>query len=42
MCFRDSSLVIVKPVDLMAGDEIHMSASADSKLEAILGILEID
>jgi hydrogenase maturation factor HypE len=37
-----SSLVIDKPVDLMAGDEIHMSASADSKLEAILGILEID
>ena len=36
-----SSLVIDKPIDLMTGDEIHMTASANSTLETVLGILEI-
>ena len=36
-----SSLVLDKPVDLEATDKIHMTASANSTLNAVLGILEI-
>ena len=37
----DSSLVLDKPIDLEATGDIHMTASVDSDLEAVLGILEI-
>jgi len=36
-----STLVLDKPVDLEATGDIHMTASADSDLEAVLGVLEI-
>tara|TARA_Y100000361_G_scaffold1003_1_gene825 strand:+ start:92 stop:415 length:324 start_codon:yes stop_codon:yes gene_type:complete len=37
----DSTLVLDKPIDLEATGDIHMTASVDSDLEAVLGILEI-
>ena len=36
-----SSLVLDKPVDLEATGAIHMTASANSDLETVIGILEI-
>lgn len=36
-----SSLVLDKPIDLEATGDIHMTASANSDLETVLGILEI-
>ena len=36
-----SSLVIPKPVDLEATGDIHMTASANGDLEAVLSVLEI-
>jgi hypothetical protein len=36
-----SSLVIPKPVDLEATGDVHMTASANGDLEAVLSILEI-
>ena len=36
-----SSLVLDKPIDLEATGDVHMTASANSDLEAVLGILEI-
>jgi len=36
-----SSLSIPKPVDLESGGDIHMTASANGDLEAVLSILEI-
>ena len=36
-----SSLVLDKPVDLEATGDIHMTASANSDLETVIGILEI-
>ena len=36
-----STLVLDKPVDLEATGDIHMTASANSDSEAVLGILEI-
>lgn len=37
----DSTLVLDKPIDLEATGDIHMTASANSDLEVVLGILEI-
>ena len=37
-----SSLVLDKPVDLESLDKINLKASANSTLECVLGILEID
>ena len=36
-----SSLVLDKPIDLEATGDVHMTASANSDLETVLGILEI-
>tara|TARA_R100000656_G_scaffold13454_2_gene13749 strand:- start:355 stop:678 length:324 start_codon:yes stop_codon:yes gene_type:complete len=36
-----SSLVLDKPIDLEATGDIHMTASENSDLETVLGILEI-
>ena len=36
-----STLVLDKPIDLEATGDIHMTASANSDAEAVLGILEI-
>jgi hypothetical protein len=36
-----SSLVIDKPIDMEASDDLAIKASAVSTLEAVLGILEI-
>ena len=36
-----SSLVLNKPIDLEATGDVHMTASANSDLETVLGILEI-
>ena len=36
-----SSLVLDKPINLEATGDVHMTASANSDLEAVLGILEI-
>ena len=36
-----STLVLDKPIDLEATGDIHMTASADSDAETVLGILEI-
>ena len=37
----DSTLVLDKPVNLEAADKVHMTASANSDLEAFMSILEI-
>ena len=37
----DSTLVLDKPVNLEASDKVHMTASANSDLEAFMSILEI-
>ena len=36
-----SSLVIDKPIDMEASDDLAMKSTANSTLEAVLGILEI-
>ena len=36
-----SSLVLDKPIDLEATGDVHMTASANSDLETVIGILEI-
>ena len=36
-----STLVLDKPIDLEATGDVHMTASANSDAEAVLGILEI-
>jgi len=36
-----SSLVLDKPIDLEATGDVHMTASVNSDLETVLGILEI-
>ena len=36
-----SSLVIDKPIDMEASDDLAIKASANSTLDAVLGILEI-
>jgi hypothetical protein len=36
-----SSLSIPKPVDLESGGDVHMTASANGDLEAVLSVLEI-
>ena len=36
-----SSLVLDKPVDLEATGDVHMTASENSDLETVIGILEI-
>ena len=36
-----SSLVLDQPIDLEATGDVHMTASANSDLETVLGILEI-
>lgn len=37
----DSTLVLDKPIDLEATGDVHMTASVDSDLEVVLGVLEI-
>ena len=37
----DSTLVLDKPIDLEATGDVHMTASANSDAETVLGILEI-
>jgi len=37
----DSTLVLDKPIDLEATGDVHMTASANSDLEVVMGILEI-
>jgi len=37
-----STLVLDKPIDLEATGDVHMTASANSDAEVVLGILEID
>ena len=36
-----SSLVLDKPIDLEASGDVHMTASANSDLETVIGVLEI-
>ena len=36
-----SSLVLDKPIDLEATGDVHMTASANSDLETVIGVLEI-
>ena len=38
---QGSTLVLDKPIDLEATGDVHMTASANSDLETVLGILEI-
>jgi hypothetical protein len=37
----DSTLVLDKPIDLEATGDVHATASANSDLEIVMGILEI-
>ena len=37
----DSTLVLDKPIDLEATGDVHMTTSANSDLEVVMGILEI-
>jgi hypothetical protein len=37
----DSTLILDKPINMEAGDKLHMAASTDSDLELFMSILEI-